>query len=215
MSEALWLFKSRQPPPKGEERGDDVVVWAAKPPKRQHYFPSSSSPEDGGNKDQTTPCPPLWLWVVKQDYWGREVRRWRGRVLWATPRGWALEATYRGPIVTAGGLTFRPGDRMIEFYYTRRWYNLFAVYDGPQGRLKGWYANLATPAQRQGDRLIYRDWELDVVFLRDGRLSILDEEAFAALPLGAEERLRARQALHEIQARLQRGPCKKLQDMLQ
>lgn len=143
-----------------------------------------------------------WLWVCKQDFWGVEVRRWRGRLLWATPRGWALEAFFQGPLVTVGGLTFRPGDRMIEFYYRQRWYNLFAVYDGPRGRLKGWYVNLASPAQRHGKLLRYRDWALDLVLLRDGRLSLLDEEAFAALPLGPAQRLRARQTLAEVQTRL-------------
>lgn len=156
-----------------------------------------------------------WLWVCKQNFWGKEVRRWRGRLLWATPRGWALEAFFQGPLVTVGGLTFRPGDRMIEFYYRQRWYNLFAVYDGSQGRLKGWYANLASPAQRRGNLLLYRDWELDLVFLRDGRLSLLDEAAFAALPLGPEQRLWARQALQEIRIRLQRGPCNPQTSVLQ
>jgi len=157
----------------------------------------------------------LWLWVSKQNYWGEEVRRWRGRLLWATPRGWAIEAFFQGPAVTAGGLTFRPGDRMIEFYYRQRWYNLFAVYDGPHGRLKGWYINIASPTQRRGNLLFYRDWALDLVFLRDGRLTLLDEEAFAALPLSPAQRLRARQALQEVRARLQRGPCKPPASVLQ
>ncbi len=147
------------------------------------------------------------VWVVKQDFWGREVRRWSGRLLWTTPQGWVIEAVYAGPSISVGGLTFRPGDRMIEFYYANRWYNLFAVYHGPKGHLKGWYANLATPAQYQDHLLRYRDWELDLVFLRDGRLTVLDAEAFAALPLTPAQRTRARQALQEIQARLQRGPC--------
>ncbi len=155
------------------------------------------------------------LIVIKQDFYGREVWRWRGRLLWATPVGWVLEAAFSGPPTTVGGLSFRPGDRMIEFYYRARWYNLFAVYDGPHGRIKGWYANIAAPTQRRGDRLIYRDWALDLVVLRDGRVAVLDQEAFVALPLSPQERLRARQAFAEVRDRFRRRGCIHERVMLQ
>ena len=157
----------------------------------------------------------VFLIIIKQDHRGREVWRWRGRLLWATPVGWAVEATFSGPPIVVGGLSFRPGDRMIEFYYRHRWYNLFAVYDGPHGRIKGWYANIAAPAQRRGNRLIYRDWALDLVVLRDGQATVLDQEAFAALPLSPQERLQARRAFVEIRERFRRRGCIRGRVMLQ
>jgi len=151
--------------------------------------------------------------VIKQDFWGREVWRWQGRLLWPTPVGWVVEAFFSGPPVTVGGLAFRPGDRMVEFYYRHRRYNLFAVYHGPRGKLKGWYANLASPARKVGEYIIYRDWALDLVVLRSGWAQVLDEDDFAALPLSPEERLRARQAFREIRHRLRR--CIRGEVMLQ
>ena len=52
------------------------------------------------------------------------------------------------------------------------------------------------------------DLALDLVVYPDGRSRVLDEDEFAALPLSAEERSRARRALEELQelCRRREGP---------
>ncbi len=161
------------------------------------------------------PLKPTELWVIKRDLWGREVRRWAARWLWSTPRGWVVEAFFQGPAVTVAGLTFAPGDRMVEFYYTHRWYSLFAVYAGPKGKIKGWYADIGTPARWEQGALVYRDWALDVVLPRGGSLQVVDWAAFEALPLGAEQRRRALEALTEIRRRLGRWAKRPSEAVLQ
>lgn len=97
-----------------------------------------------------------------------------------------------------GGLWLQRGDRFVETYYRDRWYNVFAVYDAENGRFKGWYANVSRPARLEGDHLYADDLALDLLVFPEGRLRVLDEDEFAALPLNAEERAQALAALDEM-----------------
>ncbi len=145
------------------------------------------------------------IWVLKRDHQGQEVWRWPTRLLWRWSHGVALEGRFRLPEVVVGGLLLRRGDRMVEFFYTHRWYNLFAVYDGTSGRLRGWYANIGRPARwENAHTLSYEDLALDLVVLPDGRQVVLDEDEFHALPLSETERRRAQRALAALQRRFRR-----------
>ncbi|HEY8551944.1 MAG TPA: DUF402 domain-containing protein, partial [Thermaerobacter sp.] len=128
---------------------------------------------------------------------------WQG-VMLEGPGWWCVAAVWTRRTTRAGPLTFAPGDRLLEVYWTDRWYNVFRVAapppaGGPRSGargLKGYYVNLSTPA-RLADagaavgrnpsagagrpRLVYVDGVLDAVVLPDGRWRWLDRAEFRRL----------------------------------
>jgi hypothetical protein len=138
--------------------------------------------------------------VVKLNYRGEEVWRWRGRALRETAAQVTLEAFFDLPDTHHHGLQFCQGDRMVETYFMSRWYNIFEVYEGRNGAIRGWYCNIAHPAVRVGDTVQFTDLALDLLVFPDGRQVVLDEEEFRALPIDERLRAQARAALEELQA---------------
>jgi predicted RNA-binding protein associated with RNAse of E/G family len=113
------------------------------------------------------------LTVYKLDHHGREVWRYPARVL-------------------------ARGDRLVETFYSDRWYNVFAVYNRDDGALKGWYCNVTRPATITDVLVSSDDLALDVWVSPDGAVTILDEDEFEALALNDGERKAARGALAQI-----------------
>jgi uncharacterized protein len=115
------------------------------------------------------------------------------------PDGVRLEATWTRPPLALGYTTFETGDRFIEWYYADRWYNIFEIH-AANGGLKGWYCNIAEPAQIGADAIRYCDLLLDLWVRPNGETLPLDEDEFAAEPaLTAEQRSRALAALAALQ----------------
>ena len=101
----------------------------------------------------------------------------------------------------AGYVVFKPNDRAVETFYKDRWYNVFAIYDRDDGRLKGWYCNICRPASWTTEAIECEDLELDVwVPAGDvaGEPLILDEDEFLALSLPHEERMQAQVAVEML-----------------
>lgn len=136
--------------------------------------------------------------IHKFDTAGREMLRWQAIVRRTEATSIQVEARFNAPEVDRAGLAFRRGDRLLETYFTDRWYNIFAVYDADTPALKGWYCNVSRPARLESGEISWVDLALDVVVLPDGRTAVLDEEEFADLPLSDDERLDARQAVEEL-----------------
>lgn len=140
--------------------------------------------------------------VVKRDWQGREVLRWAGRILHLDPEEVVVEAHFARPTLTLPYLTLAHGDRMVEHYYMRRWYNVFEVFAGESSQLKGWYCNLARPARVGGSVIESDDLALDLFVSPHGQTLLLDEDEFEALTIDLGERRQARAALVELQARV-------------
>ncbi len=140
--------------------------------------------------------------VHKLDHTGNEVRSYRGRLLAEDGNRLLLEARFPLPDVRFGELVLRTGDRFVERFYLDRWYNVFAVHDADDDRLKGWYCNVTRPARFEpgGGDLYAEDLALDLVVYPDGRWLVFDVEEFAALPLAQEERQRCLDAITELQS---------------
>lgn len=126
--------------------------------------------------------------ILKLDADGREIIRYTGRLLERSANAIRLEATFELDDVTTLHFTFRRGDRLVETFYTDRWYNVFAVYDGRDGALNGWYCNIGRPARIDGDTVSQQDLALDLWVSPDGACRWLDEDEFAALSLTPAER---------------------------
>ena len=119
---------------------------------------------------------------------GSEAFAWDGAVLRCDEQGIVLRAEFNVAVRELGYVTLRRGDVFVEFYYFDRWYNVFQV-SQPDGKLKGWYANLGRPAELDPGTgvLSYIDLALDVWANPDGSHVVLDEDELAELLSAAPE----------------------------
>jgi predicted RNA-binding protein associated with RNAse of E/G family len=136
-----------------------------------------------------------------------------GRVLRRTSNEVMLEAIFERETMELGYVTLATGDRLVEYFYTDRWYNVFVIYARESGALKGWYCNITRPAefvdQPSGElRVRAVDLALDYFVQPGGEGLVLDEDEFAALALEPEEAAAAWAALDALQrlARERTGP---------
>lgn len=114
--------------------------------------------------------------VRKLDHRGQEVWRYLAEQWETTPGEVRLVAYFNRPDMATDYITFKCGDRFVEYFYPARWYNVHAVYDRDDETLKGWYCNLCRPAQLEADGVAYEDLALDVWVGADGQIMILDED---------------------------------------
>lgn len=150
--------------------------------------------------------------VHKLDDKGRQVWSYQGSLLSETDTQRVLEARFdRGP-VRVSFLEFEPGDRMVEYFYSDHWYNIFEVYDR-QDKLKGWYCNLARPAKFTAEAIEQEDLALDLIVSPAGETVLLDEEEFEALNLSEVDRQQAERGLAELKRRVtqRQAPFDKVQ----
>jgi len=136
--------------------------------------------------------------VYKLDENGREVWQYPARLLERTAHAVRLEAFFNRADVDLGCVVFRRGDRFVEYFYSDRWYNLFVVYDGQDGRHKGWYVNICRPAELGATSVRCEDLALDLWIDRNSEIAILDEAEFEALALTAAERAHCRAAVQQL-----------------
>jgi protein associated with RNAse G/E len=97
-------------------------------------------------------------------------------------KGLIVTQTFAGTEVTTrtGSAWQSPFDTRGH-YWADRWYNVIRL-DNPHGRgLRGFYCNVATPAEFDGQNLHYCDLQLDVrVYVEDEawRCEVVDEDEF-------------------------------------
>jgi len=142
----------------------------------------------------------LDIFVVKCNPDGKETWRYPGRVVWQTTSAVLIEAWFNRSEVDVHGMMFRQGDRFIELYYSDRWYNIFEVYEGKNGPVKGWYCNVSFPAEFIDGSVVYRDLALDLLVFPDGRQLLLDEDEFSDLVLDPLTARKAWAAVDELKS---------------
>jgi predicted RNA-binding protein associated with RNAse of E/G family len=135
--------------------------------------------------------------VRKLDHAGREMTAYPGRIVRQAEGVVVLATRWKGPRVDLGYVTLEPGDRWLETFWTERWYNVFEIH-AADGRLKGWYWNVARPARVSDGEVVWEDLALDVWVDPAGQALVLDEEEFAGLGLSPQEGASARAALSAI-----------------
>jgi hypothetical protein len=143
--------------------------------------------------------------VIKNDHTGQEVWQYPAQVLERGAGYIVVEARFNAGTVEAGPLTLTEGDRMVEWFYTGRWYNIFEVHDGETDALKGWYCNITRPAHITDEVVAADDLALDVIVMPGGAVTLDDEDDYAALPLTPAEREATQAALRELLARIRSG----------
>lgn len=151
---------------------------------------------------------PIPVTVIKRDHRGQPLLSYQGHLLAHGPTWICLEARFAFPDHDAGYHVFRRGDRFVEWFYTDRGYNIFALHAAADDRLQGWYCNITRPAQIRaldaaGGLIVEADdLALDVFVRPDGTVLVLDEDEFAALELPADDRVAALAALADLRARI-------------
>jgi hypothetical protein len=136
--------------------------------------------------------------IIKLDPAGTEKTRYKGTILERLAYGIVIGAIWTRPDYNLGYTCFETGDRFVEYFYSNRWFNIFAVAN-KEGIHKGWYCNIAEPACISTDTLAQVDLYLDVWINPAGQALLLDEDEFeAATILNEKQRLGARQGLQEL-----------------
>lgn len=109
-----------------------------------------------------------------------------------------LEALFDREDIPFMDVVLKKGDRFVEHYYTDRWYNIFAVYDRDDGKIKGWYCNIGKPVVIENGTVSYIDLALDLWVSTSGEQTVLDQDEFEKLNLKEELKMGALNGLDEL-----------------
>ena len=138
------------------------------------------------------------LTIIKKNTELEETWRYDGRVLERDAHSILIEARFNRSDLLFHEVFLRHNDRFVERYFADRWYNIFAIHDKDDGRLKGWYCNVTLPAEFTPGQITYVDLALDLLVYPDGHYLILDEDEFEDLHLDEGTAANARQALDQL-----------------
>ena len=124
--------------------------------------------------------------------------QYQGEVLERLTDGVIIQAYWELPLKDLGYTCFEPGDRFIEYYFTNQWFNIFDISNASNER-KGWYCNIAEPADIHDDQIKQKDLLLDVWVDPGGSTLLLDEDEFERdTTLDNTQRRGARQGLQDL-----------------
>lgn len=137
--------------------------------------------------------------IIKRNHIGAEVFRYAGKVLRRAQDEILIEAAFSLEHGMLVDVPIRRGDRFLETYYAKHWYNIYEIRDKEDDSLKGWYCNVSYPAEISEGLIAFRDLALDLVVYPDGRQVVLDEDEFQALRLAADIETRALAGLAQLQ----------------
>lgn len=136
--------------------------------------------------------------VQKKNLQGEITYQYEGVLLRRDENSITLEALFDREDMLFVDIVLKKGDRFVEHYYTDRWYNIFAVYDHDNGKLKGWYCNVGEPAVIEDSMVSYVDLALDLWVSANGKQTVLDEDEFEKLDLNEELSASALSGLNEL-----------------
>ena len=137
--------------------------------------------------------------VQKKNPAGEVTYQYEGDLLRRDENSIVIEALFDRKDMPFQDVVFRTGDRFVEYYYSDRWYNVFAVHDKDDGKIKGWYCNIGKPAEIEDGLVSYVDLALDLWVSANWNQTVLDEDEFDALALTSELHAGALNGLKEVQ----------------
>lgn len=141
--------------------------------------------------------------VIKNDHSGQEILRYTGTLVERDAQSVCLDAYFARDDVVTDYVVFGKGDRMREWFFADRWYNIFELHSTEDDRLKGWYCNVTRPAVLDGETISADDLALDVFITPKGEITVLDLDEFEALTLSDTEQAQALQAVESLKQQVQ------------
>jgi len=138
--------------------------------------------------------------VQKKNPAGEVTYEYEGVLLSHDENSVTLEALFDRADMPFMDVIFKTGDRFVEYYYSDRWYNIFAIHDREDGQIKGWYCNIGKPAVIEDGVVSYIDLALDLWVAVDGKQTVLDEDEFEELKLNEELKTGALHGLDELKS---------------
>jgi len=129
---------------------------------------------------------------VTWQYEGEELSRDKNSI--------TIEALFNRDDMPFQEIVLKRNDRFVETFYSDKWYNIFAIYDRDDGKLKGWYCNITKPAIIEIDSVSYVDLALDLWVSANGQQTVLDEDELEELKLGEALKENVYAGLRELQA---------------
>jgi len=136
--------------------------------------------------------------VQKKNPAGEVTYEYEGALLSRDENSITLEALFDRADMPFMDVVFKTGDRFVEYYFTDRWYNIFAIHDRDTEKIKGWYCNIGKPAVIEDGIVSYVDLALDLWVAVDGKQTVLDEDEFEELKLNEELKTGALNGLDEL-----------------
>jgi protein associated with RNAse G/E len=136
--------------------------------------------------------------VQKKNPAGEVTYEYEGVLLNRNAHSVKLEALFDRADMPFMDVVFKTGDRFVEYYYTDRWYNIFAIHDRDTKKVKGWYCNIGMPAVIEDGLVSYVDLALDLWVSADRKQTVLDEDEFEELRLDEGLRTGALHGLEEL-----------------
>ena len=138
--------------------------------------------------------------IQKRNPVGEVTYKYEGDLIARDENSITLEALFDRADMPFQDVVFKTGDRFVEYYYADRWYNIFAIHDRDDGKIKGWYCNVGMPAVIEDDVVSYVDLALDLWVSADSQQTVLDEEEFDELNLSNELRGKALKGLEDLKS---------------
>jgi len=136
--------------------------------------------------------------VQKKNPAGEVTYQYEGVLMERDKNSIKLEALFDRADMPFQDVVFKTGDRFVEYYYSDRWYNIFAIHDRDDGRVKGWYCNVGMPAVIEDGVVSYVDLALDLWVSANGQQTVLDEDEFKELNLEPDLSVSALNGLEEL-----------------
>ena len=152
------------------------------------------------------------LQVFKENEHGSAVWQYPGKVLKRTGTGILIEARFNKDDFDFHGFPFCKGDRFLEAYFSKQWFNIYEIYQGETSQRKGWYCNITYPAVIYDTEIHYRDLALDVLIFADRRHLLLDEDEFETMSVMPEIKEKARKIPQELLSLFERFEYQSIQD---
>jgi len=144
--------------------------------------------------------------VLKKNLSDEITWQYEGEVLQRGENYVTLEAYFNRDDMPFQETVLKRNDRFVETFYNDKWHNVFEIYDRDDGKLKGWYCNIAMPAVIENDSVAYVDLALDLWVSADGKQTVLDEDELEELNLDEKLKQMVYESLRELQARFTKNP---------
>ena len=147
--------------------------------------------------------------VLKKNVEGKITWQYEGVVLQREENVVILEAFFNRDDLPFMNVVLKRNDRFVETFYSDKWFNIFEIYDRDDDHFKGYYCNIATPAEIEDGVVSFVDLALDLWVSASGEQTVLDEDEYEDLQVDGPTRRRALAALEELKERFKtNGPPK-------